>query len=65
MNPWYKGFNGLISSTERKNTNQNTAIFDMKGTYIIDEDQEDVIEITELPVGRWTLDYKNYLEKLS
>jgi DNA topoisomerase-2 len=29
---------------------------------IIDEDE---IQITELPVGKWTRDYKNFLEELA
>lgn len=26
--------------------------------------EDDVIEITELPIGKWTRDYKNFLEEL-
>ncbi len=37
----------------------------MSGVYVIDEDQDDVIEITELPVEKWTRDYKTMLEKMA
>ena len=65
MLPWYKGFNGSIESTQKRNATQNTVIYDMSGVYVIDEEQDDVIEVTELPVQKWTKDYKQYLEKLS
>jgi DNA topoisomerase-2 len=26
---------------------------------------EDELEITELPIGKWTRDYKNFLEELA
>lgn len=35
----------------------------VKGVYKIISDDE--IEITELPVGKWTRDYKNFLEELA
>jgi len=36
--------------------------FIIKGTFNILS--EDTIEITELPIGKWTRDYKNFLEEL-
>lgn len=35
----------------------------MTGVYNILEDDE--LEITELPIGKWTRDYKNFLEELA
>jgi len=55
MAPWYLGFTGSIEKTD-------------KGTYVskgiyrwIDNN---TLEITELPVGIWTEDYKEFLENL-
>ena len=49
MKPWFKGFKGSIIKTGDKT-------YLCKGSYkVIDST---TIEITELPVGRWTEDYK-------
>lgn len=55
MHPWYKGYTGTIEAIQGKHT--------VTGTYNIIEDDE--LEITELPIGKWTRDYKNYLEELA
>lgn len=52
--PFYKGFNGTIEKMERK--------YLVKGVYKIAKDK---IEITELPIGTWTDDYKEHLESLT
>lgn len=52
--PYYKGFKGRIEP--------HGARFLIKGKYVLSEDK---IEITELPVGVWTDDYKEYLESLT
>ena len=48
--------------SEAKNVSKNTRIFDVKGTYEISEAEKDVFEIKELPIGKWTKDYKVFLE---
>jgi DNA topoisomerase-2 len=63
MLPWYKGFTGTIEYTSPESRNVT-----VKGVYRIlgeDEDTSDEFEITELPIGKWTRDYKNFLEELA
>ena len=55
MQPWFKGFNGSITKTGEKT-------YLCKGSYKVLDAK--TIEITELPVGRWTEDYKEILNKL-
>lgn len=56
LKPWYRGFTGEIVSTDDRNTT-----FVSKGKYTVLSDKS--IEITELPVGLWTEDYKAFLEE--
>ncbi|KAL4429953.1 hypothetical protein ABPG74_000319 [Tetrahymena malaccensis] len=56
LHPWYKGFQGSIEVNPKGG-------YIVKGQYEIDE-VEETIKITELPIGKWTRDYKNYLEEL-
>jgi DNA topoisomerase-2 len=55
IHPWYKGFQGTI-----KRTNDNMYI--TKGKYNILS--KNVLVITELPIGKWTQNYKDFLEGL-
>ena len=55
MVPWYRGFVGIIEPGQGTN-------FVTRGVY--SKHSEDTLEITELPVGRWTNDYKEFLEAL-
>jgi DNA topoisomerase II len=55
MMPWYRGFTGPIETTDKPGR------FKVSG--ILQAVENDVIEITELPVGMWTLDMKEFLEK--
>ena len=58
MHPWYKGYNGDIeplTGAQGKYT--------VTGKYNVLSDDE--LEITELPIGKWTRDYKNFLEELA
>ena len=54
MKPWYRGFKGHIFDEEGK--------FYSKGMYRLLN--ESSIEIYELPVGKWTDDYKEFLDSL-
>ena len=55
MIPWYNGFNGNIY-TISKNKFSTYGVYD-----VIDEN---TIEITELPIGTWTQNYKSFLDSL-
>ena len=57
MSPWYKGFQGTI---ERLPNNKS---FCVTGTFTRLSETE--LEITELPIGTWTRDYKDELEKMA
>ena len=54
MLPYYRGFNGTVSKIDNYK-------YLVLGCY--NKMSEDKIKITELPVGCWTLDYKQFLEK--
>ena len=53
--PWYKGYTGDIEPVDGKHA--------VTGKFEILDDDE--LEITELPIGKWTRDYKNFLEELA
>ena len=55
IEPYYRGFQGIISKISETK-------YLIKGCYTIIGN--DKIRITELPVGTWTDDYKQYLEGL-
>ena len=55
LEPGYKGFKGIIKKVD-KNTYQSIGVYKLEKERII---------ITELPVGYWTEDYKNFLDNLS
>ncbi|KAJ7542297.1 hypothetical protein O6H91_10G100200 [Diphasiastrum complanatum] len=59
MEPWYKGFKGTI---ERSATKENGISYTITG--IIEQLNETTVKISELPVRKWTQDYKEYLESL-
>lgn len=52
--PWYLGFKGVIEKTDKG--------FNSKGVYKWLDDT--TVEITELPIGIWTEDYKEHLESM-
>ena len=54
MHPWYKGFEGEV-----KNKDDNS--YEIYGKWEIKGDK---LIITELPIGEWSSDYKEFLEKL-
>ena len=55
MKPWYKGFKGEISEI-------TVDKYITKGIYEIKNDN--TIIISELPIGKWTNDYKEFLDTL-
>jgi len=55
LKPYYEGYNGTI-------TKLDDFKYLIKGKYDIISD--DCIKITELPIGTWTDDYKQFLESL-
>lgn len=57
MTPWYRGFKGTIVK------NSKDGNFTVTGT--IEELNETTLRVTELPVRRWTQDYKEFLESIS
>ena len=54
INPWFKGFKGTITKSD-ETTWTATGMYTCEGT---------TYRITELPPGRWTQDFKEYLDTL-
>ena len=59
IEPYFKGFKGTIKNISSEAQQPKYLI---KGTYEIIADRK--VRITELPIGTWTDDYKEFLEKL-
>jgi DNA topoisomerase-2 len=55
--PYYRGFKGKILAIDNSNKK-----FLIKGLYVLKG--KDKIVVTELPIGTWTQDYKEFLESL-
>ncbi|WCJ39367.1 DNA topoisomerase 2 [Euphorbia peplus] len=60
MHPWYRGFRGTIELGAAKETG-----FSYTANGIIEELSETTVRITELPVRRWTEDYKDFLNSVT
>ena len=54
MTPWWKGFEGSITKIDDYN-------YEIRGLYTIKKNK---LIITELPVGEWTSNYKEFLDKM-
>jgi DNA topoisomerase-2 len=59
IEPYFKGFKGTIKNISSEAQQPKYII---KGNYEIIADRK--VRITELPIGTWTDDYKEFLEKL-
>ncbi|GLC69283.1 hypothetical protein PLESTF_000811300 [Pleodorina starrii] len=57
MHPWYRGFHGSITEVPHKSGNRSYVV----GGHITPTGPN-TIEITELPIRKWTQDYKEFLE---
>jgi len=53
VKPWYRGFTGTIKPTAEKGKMDCVGVINDNGR---------VIQITELPIRRWTQDYKEFLQ---
>ncbi|GFP92089.1 DNA topoisomerase 2 [Phtheirospermum japonicum] len=60
MHPWYKGFIGSVEISATKESGTSYTV-----TGIIEEEEESTLKITELPIRKWTQDYKEFLESIS
>lgn len=58
IEPYFKGFKGVVKNI----SSEASPKYLIKGTYEIIADRK--VRITELPIGTWTDDYKEFLEKL-
>ena len=58
MQPWYRGFKGSVAAKTGRDSNN----FVVSG--VIDQVAEEKFVISELPVGKWTTDYKQMLETM-
>lgn len=58
MIPYYLGFNGTIQKNDKSESNTYIS----KGVYRWVDNE--TVEITELPIGTWTEDYKEFLETM-
>lgn len=58
MTPWWFGFRGTTTGSADGKT------FTTKGIYEFLDDDACTVRITELPVGCWTQDYKDFLEEM-
>lgn len=60
MDPWYKGFNGTILKNATKEAGPTT--YNVSG--VINQKGDSTLEITELPIRKWSTQYKKFLESI-
>ena len=54
LHPNYRGFNGDITETSDQH-------YEIRGTYRVESNN---VIVSELPIGKWTEDYKKYIDSL-
>ena len=60
MKPWFKNFTGKVKF---KNINKyNSHIYESQGVYNVINDK--TVEVTELPIGSWIDNYRDFLESI-
>jgi DNA topoisomerase-2 len=59
MHPWFRGFKGQIELNVSKKGEVSYAISGILGKV-----NETTIQVTELPIGKWTQQYKEFLETM-
>lgn len=59
MRPWYRGFGGSIEEVPGKTAGKSFLV-----SGVVRQLDDTTLEITELPIRRWTQDYKEFLEDL-
>lgn len=59
MHPWYRGFRGTIEKGASKEAGCGYTV-----NGVISEVNETTLRITELPIRRWTDDYKGFLNSI-
>ena len=64
MHPWYRGFAGTIQDITKSKGGVEPDSRSYSCTGVISQTSDTTLEITELPVRKWTQDYKEWLETL-
>ncbi|EFJ45103.1 hypothetical protein VOLCADRAFT_94598 [Volvox carteri f. nagariensis] len=59
LHPWYRGFTGTITEVPHKSGSRSYVVGGL-----VAQTGPNTIEVTELPVRKWTQDYKEFLETL-
>jgi DNA topoisomerase-2 len=59
LKPWWQGFTGIIKDNKSEDSLETS--YTVSGTWKIKGNK---LIITELPIGEWTSDYKEFLEKM-
>ena len=59
LEPWYKGYQGEIKADPKKQGS-----FIVNGKFHWSDDDDNTIIITEIPIKKWTDDYKMFLQEL-
>ncbi|DBB17682.1 TPA: hypothetical protein ACH3X3_002722 [Trebouxia sp. C0006] len=59
MQPWYRSFSGQIMEVPSKTAGKS---YNLNG--VVSQRDATTLEVTELPIRKWTQDYKEFLETL-